>query len=126
MKGLSMKRVLFSVALLVAIASSIDARNPNPFGIRGKVDSIGSNSFTMDADGTEMKVFANSNTVFLIDTIKASAAYVVKGTDVRVSGSSDRPGVVNATLVTITPSTESVSGTVKKVDPKFFILETDK
>lgn len=113
--------VLCSVHAVLA-----QARNAAHPGVEGYVQSLGSDFFVMDADGVDMKVYANINTVFRIEGIPASAAYVVKGTHVHAAGTSDRVGTMNAVLVTIVPSTESISGTVDKIESKFFILKNDK
>jgi hypothetical protein len=94
--------------------------------IRGTVESLSGRFFIMDADGVTMKIFGDSNTRFKIGNIFVSAGYVVKNTEVSVSGTTDRVGEMHAVLVTIFPSKETVSGTVKSMKSGEFILETAK
>jgi hypothetical protein len=124
-----MKRFALLASLVLSLATTAYSQQIHygeyP-GYDGVVSSLGSNFFVFEVDGVTMKVFADANTVFRINHIAASAAYVVKNTHVRVAGATDRVGTMNAQLVTIFPSTDSVSGTVKKVENKFFIMETEK
>jgi hypothetical protein len=123
-----MARFLLLTALVLSVATTAFTKESNSEypGYDGVVQSTGSRFFIFDVDGVTMKAFADANTVFRIRNIPASASYVVKNTHVVVAGATDRVGTMNAQLVTIVPSTDTVSGTVKKVENKFFILETDK